>query len=221
MSIPITGPRIALPVAMTQLGSTPNAPVAADAPPLLPPAETTATGDVGLAIATLVINAAFEQKKGARTAKGRAEESRAQAEKQEIVKMHEEADEKFAAAQVDAWMQIGTGAFSLAGAGLAAGGEGLRNAPMANIGKGMSQGGWADVARGIGGLATAGMRDRASDAEAAAKEQGFVVDHAKEASSEATDDMKDAQDSIRKALDFLKDFNAAQSQAQNAAMRRA
>jgi hypothetical protein len=180
--------------------------------------------DVGAAMATMMIDSAFAQRKTAREAKARAESMMVAAQQQQIEQMRQAADDKYDAAKTDAWIQIGTGAVTLAAIGAQAGGAATGNATVMTVGATTSQvmtNGGTDIAKGTGTLYSSGLRHDADYADATAKQYEHAAASMKTCSEDWGDDIRANKESVRKALDFLKDYEAAQQQTQAAALHRA
>ena len=82
---------------------------------LLPDPASTAviSVDAGQIMATLMIESAFARRTTAREAKLAAESAMVDAQKAQLHQMREAADQRYEAAQVDAWVQIGSGGLTL------------------------------------------------------------------------------------------------------------
>lgn len=185
------------------------------------PDPTVNIGDIGEAIARLMIDSAFAQRKTAREAKAKAESAMEVAQKHELEHMHAAADEKYAAAQIDAWVQIGTGVVTLgAMAAEASGKTGWVHDAGKTAGQAMKDGG-TDIAKGAGKLASSGQGLAADTSTAAAKEAENAAKRMKTSVDDCAEDVRGTKESARKALDFLKEYQVAQAQTQLAALRRA
>jgi hypothetical protein len=178
--------------------------------PLLPdPASTAAINmDAGQAMAMLMIDSAFARRTTAREAKTKAESASADAQSQQLHRMREAAEHRYDAAQMDAWVQIGSGAVTLAGTRFGTGGMNVA-------------GGVSSFAKGIGGLASSAERRAAERADASAKQHELTAKLMKDIGEDWGDDVRAAKESVRKALDFLKEYQSTQSQTQAAALHRA
>jgi hypothetical protein len=186
--------------------------------PLLPEPAITPL-DIGQAIAELVIDSAFAQRKNAREAKQKAEGAMEAAQKQELAEMRAAADEKYTAAQIEAWTQIATGAVTVGAIGLSAAGGGVGDAGS-YVAEAMKDGG-TDLGKGTGKLASSAQQHEADRSTAAAKEAEQAAGRMKTAVEDCADDVRATKESVRKALDFLKEFQAAESQTRAAALYRA
>ncbi len=174
--------------------------------PILPPP---ASADVGEAIATLVIESALANRKTARDTKHAAASALEHAEDAEIANMRQAADSRYNAAKADAFAQMASG-------GLTAGSAYVGNTAA------MTFKGGAEVAKGgFSFFYSAGEKRDADRADIAAKQAAHAATHAKTTMDDAIDDEKAAKDSVRKALEFLKDYSSSQQQAQAAATHRA
>lgn len=170
--------------------------------------------DVGQAIATLSIESSFERKRIARSERNTAEKAQHEAEQRQLSEMEKQADEKYAAAKWNAIGEIVSGGTSLAGAGIALGAKSNNQAWMQTGEAG------GKVMDGSFKLVGAYHDREASSAEVAAKAAEQTAGHAKTMIDDARDDADSAKESIRKALDFLKDYQSAQQQSQAAAIHR-
>jgi hypothetical protein len=191
---------------------------------LLPEPSGGGHGDVGQAMAMMMIDAAFAQRKTAREAKATAQNAMADAQKHQLEEMRAAADERYSAAKVDAWVQIGSGGLTLGAMGVGAAGKQLGNEAMKTYGKAVEDGmtaGGNTLAKGLGGLVSSGMRHTADMSDASAKQYENAGKISKEVSEDWGDDVAAAKESVRKALDFLKEYQSTQSQTQAAALHRA
>ena len=177
------------------------------------PSQPASNIDIGLAIATLSIDSAFERRKNGRNEKTVAERALVASEQKQLASMQEAADEKLSSAHTSAVGEMISG-------GLSAGGG------MISLGTGKSS--WSDIGRGGSSAASGAMKmwsseadHRASEADIRAKAAEQSAGHFKDAIGEAKDDIDASRESVRKSLDFLKEYQAAQSQTQAAALHRA
>jgi hypothetical protein len=193
----------------------------AEAPTLTPAADSASVNiDPGQAIAAMLIDSAFARRKTAREARDGARASRTEAQKQELNAMAVEADKKHSAELVAGWTKIGVGLGSLASVGLGALGEHYRNEPLKTI-PGHVMSGLKPTAEGMSDLFAGSYTREAATASADAKRASNAAQTLKEVSEDWSEDISAAKETVRKALDFIKDYQSALSQAQSAAMRRA
>ena len=72
----------------------------------------------------------------------------------------------------------------------------------------------------LGTFVSAQLDGDAKDEKKAAAQHEFAAGHAKRGVETATEDMKDARDLMKKAIDFYREYATAQSQASSAALHR-
>lgn len=179
--------------------------------------------DVGLAVAQMTIENAYTMKKQARADRGHASEAMIASQRQQIAELRKEADERHTAALFDAWGKITEGSFGAAGGLMSAGA--LHWAKPAKftldeskgIGEATSAGG--RLGAGVSSLFAAGEREEADLANVAAKEAENEATAQKRVLDDADADAKTAEDHARRALDFLRDFRAAEDRAMSSAIR--
>lgn len=202
--------------------STPSSTTPDAAPLSLLPAPTGSV-DAGRILAELMIESGFARRKSARDARSNAERAMESAQKNELRDMKEKAEKTYEAAQIDAWVKIGTGAVTLGATGAEYAGGLMRNGPLADAGRGtltvMGNGG-AKILDSTTALVSAGIKHEADRAELAEKTSQYAAESLKKIAEDAIDDERAAKESVRKALDLLKEYESAQSQAQAAAIHR-
>lgn len=186
----------------------------ADPPALLPAPE--AHVDVGAALATMLIEASFAQRKTARDERTAAETALEGAQHREVAAMRAQAEEKYEAAQAEGWSHIAGGALGIAGTALSVAGS----VSVAKIGDGVSRSG-PDLVKGCGGLWAGGHALSADTRGAEAKEAEHAAARMKTVADDASEDGRAARESVRKALDFLKEYEATEAQTLAAALHRA
>jgi hypothetical protein len=167
-------------------------------------------------MATMLIEAAFSQREGARESRTAAEGALESAQRREIEEMRAQADARYAAAQVEGWSQVAAGTIGLVGTTVAV----CATGDTATIGDGVSRTG-PDLTKGIGGLLASGYALSADEHGAAAKEAEQVASHRKAETDDASEDARSARETVRKALDFLKEYEESVAQTQAAAIHRA
>jgi hypothetical protein len=219
---------------ISEMSSTPAPPRAAEpgASLLPPPADGFAsldTGDVGAALAKLVLENAYAQRKENRTARAAAEKAQEVAEQKQLAEMREAADDRLWSGIVSGGLTVASAMCTFASAG--------PSGQAALIGDG------ADHAqRSIRARATNAAMSWKAGSEAlggTAKILGSVIDngataHDREATraehdaarekrngDDAQSSADDAKRMIDRALDFYRDYLTAQADAQKAAIMRA
>jgi hypothetical protein len=172
--------------------------------------------DVGLAIAQMAIERAYTSRSQARADRRHAEEAMRTAEQEQLTDMRREADERCAAAQAEAWGKIAEGGLGVTGS-LASTTvlDRLRIRP--EFGVAISESG--KVGAGVGGLWAAGSRHDADEAGASAKQAENLTSAERRAMERADDEIKEARDHVRTALDFLREFQSTQSKTMSSAIR--
>lgn len=186
---------------------------------LLPEPEA-ALANVGQLVAELAIESAFARRKGTRDARSIAERAMEGAQRAELAALQRAADERYAAAKVEAWTQIGAGGLVSASAGCSVAGNSARNCLLAQSDLAVREG-LAPILKGIGGLHSSGLKNNADAAEQAATAARYAASSLGKLIEQAVDDEKSTQESVRKALDFLREYESTRSQSQAAALHRA
>lgn len=176
----------------------------------LMPEPTGGGADVGFAIAQMIIETSFASKKAARHNRQQATQGMISAQKAQIAHLRQEAEKRYDAAVTNAWGKIAGGALGVAGGiFMAEGKEG--------VGRALISGG--DVAEGSLAIPAAGMERRAALESAAAKEAEMQATAEKAALDDANDEIAEAREHIRTALEFLRDFQSTQSKAMSSAIK--
>lgn len=184
-------------------------------------------GDVGLIVAQLAIENAFEQRKQARNDRQHATSAMVAAQKDQIAHMREAADMRYEAAKLEAWGKIADGALGITG-GVITAGTFQSNAHSGALGEAIRQNnqGWGsafssggNVASGVTGLIAAGQKHAADNLDADAKADEMEATAQKRALENADDEIKEARDHVRTALDFLREFQSTQTKAMASAIK--
>ncbi len=181
--------------------------------------------DIGLVIAQLAIENAFTARKQARHDRQHANTAMIAAQKEQIAHMREEADKRYEAAKFEAWGKIAEGGCGILGGMVS--GSGLFKLIGGTDESGLqTRRGWGEAASSLGrvgsgvtSVITAGERHDADLEGAAAKAAEIEATAQKDAIGNADDEIKEAREHIRTALDFLRDFQAAQQKAMSSAIR--
>ena len=187
--------------------------------------------DIALAIAQMVIENAHTSRKQARESRQHANAAMVAAQKDQIAHMRAEANKRYEAARWEAFGKIGAGALGIAGGVIKANGAfGLVGAKSAT-GELTSAGaqardGWGDAAPALGqvgsgliGLHTSGLNRAADRENTAAKEAEMEASAQKDVIDSADEEIKDARDHIRTALDFLREFQSTEAKSMSSAIR--
>lgn len=186
--------------------------------PLLP--QPSRSVDVSEAIARMVIETAFERKRQVRADRTAARTEMAEAQKAQLVHMREKADATRGAAQAEAWGRIAGGGLGIAGALLPLGqGEDGKGNGWAATGQALSAG--SQSGTGVGGLVAAPFSLQAAHADANAKADEMRVAAEKEVIDEASDDMRELDDRVRSALDFMREYRSTEAKSASAVSLRA
>jgi hypothetical protein len=174
--------------------------------------------DVGEAIAKLVLENAFTQREAARKDRNQATNAMAVAQQHQLANMREEADDRYAAACASAVGKMVEGAASVVGGAVALEGACGRGAAKAEA-RGQIIGGSGKVFSAGSDLFAAGWTHAADTASANAKADEMAAKAAESRTNDASDEMKEGQDTIRTALDFLREFHSTQSKSMSSAIR--
>lgn len=201
--------------------SAPCDPIAVElAADTLLPTPTISLADVGQLIAQLETEMGFQRRKSARDARDVAQSAVDSAQKRELAEMRKAADERYAAAKVEAWTKIVTGAGTVGAMALGdVAAKKWRNSLLEKSGDLMKDG-VNRVADGASGLVSSGMRHEADRADEAATAARYAAKSLEKLVEEAVDDERAAKESVRKALDFLREYESTRSQSQSAALHR-
>lgn len=172
--------------------------------------EPSASGDIGLMIATLVIDNAFTSRIRARQDRQDATNAMIAAQKDQIAHMRDAAEERYAAGQLEAGGKIWAGMFGIAGGAATAGNEegvGKIYSSIGEIGAGAASLDAKSSAR-AGELLDAD----AKAAENEASQQKRIIEA-------ADDDIKEARDYTRAAIDFLREFQSTKTKSLSSAIK--
>jgi hypothetical protein len=176
--------------------------------------------DVGQVIARLQTELGFERRKSARATRDAAQAAMESAQKRELAEMRKAADERYAAAQVEAWGKILTGGAAIGGVGLSVLGRVEWRNCLLEKSDTLVRDGVNRIADGVVGLAASGMRHEADAADEAAAAARYAAKSLEKIVEEAVDDDVAAKESIRKALDFLREYESTRSQSRSAALHK-
>jgi hypothetical protein len=170
--------------------------------------------DVGTATAQMVIEQSFSRRKMARTDRDQSTSAMIAAQNEQIAHLKEQAGRNYEAAKLEAWGKIGSGV-----AGIAAGGIGL----LGEKGKGeygaKAMEGAGGVWSGGAGLLSAGMKEDADNEGVVAKACENEATAQKRALENADDEIKEAREHARTALDFLREFESTRSKSMSSAIK--
>jgi hypothetical protein len=192
----------------------------ATAAPLL--AEPGAGGDVGLMIATMIIETAFANRMRAREDRHQATNAMVAAHKDQIAHMREAAEQRYTAAQAEAWGKIADGGLGVVGGCVTAGvfgtnADSATRATNEGYGNALSSGG--RIASGFTGLAAAGDRYDSENLDADAKAAENEAMQQKRMIEAADDDIKEAREYTRAAIDFLRELESTKSKSLSSAIK--
>lgn len=176
--------------------------------------------DVGQVIAQLEAELGFERRRTARATRNAAEAAMESAQKRELAEMRKAADERYAAAQVEAWGKIFTGAAAVGGVGLSVLGRVEWRDCLLEKSDILVRDGVNRVVDGGLGLVSSGMRHEADTADEAATAARYAAKSLERLVEEAVDDEAAAKESIRKALDFLREYESTRAQSRSAALHK-
>lgn len=176
--------------------------------------------DIGEAIARMVIESAFSRRAQARDDRKQATESMVQSQQRQITALRAEAEERFVQARTAA---IGKG---LEGGARIAGGVITISGATASDSTSKALKGWAEGTSASGSVVASGFDlfagDHGRDADRAgirAKTHGMASEAASKQINGAEDEIAEAREHAKKAIEFLKEFNATQHRATSAAIR--
>ncbi len=186
----------------------------ADPEPLLP-APSTANVDIGLALATLSIDSAFERRKSARELKNQSERALSESESAQLANMEESAEQKLSSARLAAVGETAAGVLSIAGACVALKSPNVAGSSL-EVGKGASS-----LTSGTFKLLSSKDESDASEADVRAKAAEQAAGHFRDRFGDAKDEIDATHDTVSKAIDFLKEYESSQSQTAAATLHRA
>jgi hypothetical protein len=166
------------------------------------------SGDIGSAIAALVYLTKKEQRENARASRDAAYSAQEAAEKSELAAMDREADAKQVGSFFKAMSQFGSAACSFGAAG-----------SSERAGKWWEAAGKTSAA--AGGVTEAVTDFGASKATRDVKAASQQASHFERLGGESDDDVRDAEKSMDKAVDFLKEWRSSKDAATSAAIHRA
>ncbi len=184
-------------------------------------------GDISMAIAQMVIENAYDSRKRARTDRQHANTAMVTAQKAQISELKKEAEKRYEAARSEAFGKIFEGAAGIAG-GLASSGlfstktDGetteYQRARDSSLGSSLSSSGKL-VSGGVGFFETSGLRRESDLAGVAAKGYEMEATAQKKRIENTEDEIQEAREHVRKALDFLRDFQSTEAKAMSSALR--
>lgn len=166
--------------------------------------------DVSLAIAQMVIQNAFNSQTAARQDRQQATQRMMDAQKTQVAELRKEADQKLAAGCVEAAGRILSGAGSIANGLMTAGGKKDKGAAIK---------GGGDLLAGYCAVASAIVSHEADLTSARAKTAEMEAARQKDDIDAANDELDEARQHIRTALDFLRQFRTTEAESMRAAIR--
>lgn len=185
--------------------------------------EPAAGADVGMIIAKMIIENAFTNRMQARQDRQRATNAMVDAQKNQIGHMREAAEKRFEAAQVEAWGKIVDGGCGVVGGCVTAGLGGQSNMTdegrQNNTGRGSAISSGGDLVSAGTSLWAAGTREEGEQLDADAKAAENDAAQQKRLVEGADDDMKEAREYTRAALDFLREFESTQNKSMSSAIK--
>jgi hypothetical protein len=181
------------------------------------------SGDMGAEIAALVVRSARENKQMSRDIEKAEEKIEAGEEAQQVAAMRDQADDIRKAGLTSGMADVGGGLLTAGGGVTGALANGEEDADTATtmdaVGRGLVGGG--TVEHGLGQVFDGQWKGAAKDDEARATQHEQAASHAKRATEQAYDDVKDARDLGKAAVDFFREFTTAEAQSRSAALHRA
>lgn len=178
--------------------------------------------DVGVVVARMAIENAFTERKEAHADRKHANEAMEAAQKRQLAEMRREADRRFDAARLEAAGKIAEGGAGIFG-GITLASSAKPDATKAESTKaeGLSGilGSGGKVAGALGSLDGAFARHAADDAGAMAKKYEMEAAAQKRVMDNAEDEVKEARDHARTALDFLRQLEETQAKSMGSAIR--
>jgi len=193
---------------------------AGDTTTLLP--EPSPRADIGLVIAKMVIENAFNSRKQARQDREHATKAMVAAQDAQVSKMREMAEKRYEAAQTEAYGKMAEGALGVLGGFATAGGFSKNDTQLkaqTNSGLGEVIGSQGKVLGGVMSLASAGDKRAADRLDADAKAFENEATQHKRTIEDADDDAKEARELSRTALDFLREFESTQTKSMSSAIK--
>ncbi|MBX3202233.1 MAG: hypothetical protein KF894_29150 [Labilithrix sp.] len=184
-------------------------------------------GDISMAIAQMVIKSAYDSRKRARTDRQQASTAMVAAQKAQISELKKEAEKRYEAAKSEAFGKIFEGAAGVAG-GLVSSGlfstktdgatTAYQQARDSGLGSALTSSGKL-ASGGVGLIMTSGLRRESDLAGVAAKGYEMEATAQKRLIENAEDEIQEARDHVRKALDFLRDFQSTEAKSMSSAIR--
>jgi hypothetical protein len=166
--------------------------------------------DIGSVVAKLSIENAFTERAAARQDRRTANAAMISAQKAQISKMREQADKNFEAARADAFGKIWSGGLGI-GAGIAGGLD------YKNVAVGLNGG--RSIGEGVAGIVSGNTKRDADRLGAAAKAAEMEATAQKDRVETADDEIKEAREHVRTALDFLREFQSTEAKSMSSAIR--
>lgn len=178
------------------------------------------TGDVGLMIATMVIEDAFARRQESRADRKTAMDRMIAAQDDQIAQMRSAADQRYAAAQMEAWGKVAEGGLGVCGGVVSSGAlDSTRNLFLANEGMGRAYESLGKVADGVSGLLATSVKHAADLADANAKAAEKEATAEKGLVDDEDDRIKETRDDVKTALDFLRDYQSTQNKSMSSAIK--
>jgi len=172
------------------------------------------TGDIAFVMAKMMVENAYRNREQARQDRQHGTEAMVAAQSEQIAHMRAAAEERYAAAKLEAWGKIGDGVFGVTGGCVTAGGS----AP-ANAGIGSAIGSGGHVFAGGFSLAASSNKHAGDELEADAKAAENHATQLKRQVEGADDDIKEARDHMRAAIDFLREFESTKTKSLSSAIK--
>jgi hypothetical protein len=166
------------------------------------------SGDIGAAIAAMVMQSKKELRQSARTSRDAAYAAQEAAQRQQLAHMRSSAEAKFTAGIVSGGATVLSAASSFTGSVT----DGKVAAAFTNGSKAID--GTAKMWSSQHELASSLQDQRA-------KASGMAAETAERVAESHSDDVKDADESLKKCLEFLKEWLSAKDAARSAAVHRA
>lgn len=188
-----------------------------------PASELGASGDMGATIAALIIRCAREQKRAHRELERTAESAESREDAAQVAAMHDKADAIERQAWANGLGDVASGAASVgAGASQMPGGRIDAQSSQARSGDGRSRvlSGSAEGSKGVATILGGAFGKATENDEASATMHGHAADHFKRALDGAHDGVKDANELLKDAVSFYREYANAQAQAKSAVLHR-
>lgn len=181
-----------------------------------------ASGDPGAMMAALIIKSAKEERSTSEQARDAEAAIQDCEERNEVAAMHAQADDIRYEGIAKGLSEVGSGALTVASGSAQVDTARAPTKAASDVfnGHAKSYDGAGRIASGVGELYSKQLAANGKEHEATAKMHEQAATHAKHSVDSSDDDVKDARELFKKALDFYHEYATSKAQADAAALHR-